>query len=164
MDTLTPKQARFIQEYLIDLNPTRAYIRAGYSVKSEAVAMAAGSRLLSNVKVAVAIAEAKQARAARTNITQDKVLRELARLGFTDMRDYIEWGPDGVTLKSSSELTADQAAAVIEVTELRNNRGAVSGVRFRLADKQAALHDLGEHVGLFPKVPLINNRTIIFDL
>lgn len=68
---LTPKQQRFVEEYLIDLNATQAAIRAGYS---ERTAEQQGSRLLSNVKVAKTINDALVSRSKRTEITADYVL------------------------------------------------------------------------------------------
>ena len=65
---LTPKQERFVAEYLIDLNATQAAIRAGYSVKT---AKQAGSENLSKPDIAKAVQDAQAARAARTEITQD---------------------------------------------------------------------------------------------
>ncbi len=71
---LTAKQERFVAEYLIDLNATQAAIRAGYSEKT---AEQQGSRLLSNAKVAAAIAEAQTKRSERTEVTQDYVLASI---------------------------------------------------------------------------------------
>ncbi len=72
--SLTPKQARFVEEYLVDLNATQAAIRAGYSAKT---AYSQGERLLRNVEVAAAVAEAKPARSERTKINQDWVIERL---------------------------------------------------------------------------------------
>ena len=74
MSDLTPKQARFVEEYLIDLNATQAAIRAGYSPKTAEVQ---GSRLLGNVKVAAAVQKAQEARSERTKINQDWVIERL---------------------------------------------------------------------------------------
>lgn len=74
---LTPKQARFVQEYLIDLNATQAAVRAGYS---ERTACEQGSRLLANVKVQEAIYAAKKKRQERTEITQDYVIGKLVEI------------------------------------------------------------------------------------
>ncbi len=74
---LTPKQERFVSEYLIDLNATQSAIRAGYSTKT---AHSCGRRLLANADVAAAIAAAKQARAEATKIDSDWVLREAVTL------------------------------------------------------------------------------------
>lgn len=74
---MTPKQARFVEEYLIDLNGSAAYRRAGYAVKSDAVARAAAARLLASVNVSHAVQEAIAARSARTEITQDYIVTSL---------------------------------------------------------------------------------------
>ncbi len=74
---LTPKQARFVQEYLIDLNATQAAVRAGYS---ERTACEQGARLLANVKVREAIQAAEKKRQERTEITQDYVIGKLVEI------------------------------------------------------------------------------------
>ena len=71
---MTPKQARFVEEYLIDLNATQAAIRAGYSAKT---ADRAGPRLLGNVEIAVAIAKAKERRSERVELSAEYVLTRL---------------------------------------------------------------------------------------
>ncbi len=76
MPKLTPKQACFVEEYLVDLNATQAAIRAGYSEKT---ADQQGSRLLANVKVAAAITKAQAKRSERTEIDQDFVLNGLTK-------------------------------------------------------------------------------------
>ena len=144
MADLTPKQARFVEEYLIDLNATQAAIRAGYSEKT---AKEQGCQLLTKLNIAEAIAEAQAERSERTGITQDMVLRELALLGFANAGEYFKWGPDGVSLKSSDELTPDQQAAVAEVSETVTEKGGT--IRMKLHDKKGALVDIGRHLGMF---------------
>lgn len=149
---LTPKQARFVQEYLIDLNATQAAIRAGYSAKT---AEQQGPRLLGNVGVAEAIAAGQAKRAERTEITADRVLTELAKIGFANMADYMGSNPGGDPFLDFSALTRDQAAALQEVTveDYVDGRGEdarqVKRVKFKLADKRAALVDVGRHLGMF---------------
>src|SRR5690606_23753564 len=79
MANLTPKQQRFVEEYLVDLNATQAAIRAGYSAKTADVA---GPRLLGNVRVAAAIAAGRAAPTERTAVSQDYVV--------TRLREYVE--------------------------------------------------------------------------
>ena len=105
---MTPKQDAFVREYLIDLNATQAAIRAGYSVRT---AEQAGSRLLSDVKISVAHKEAMDARAARVELSADRVLRELMLMGFANMLDYLTPHEDGTASVDLSKLTRDQAAA-----------------------------------------------------
>ncbi len=93
---MTTKQQLFVGEYLIDLNATRAAIRAGYSEKT---AQAIGAENLTKPIIAEAIATALEARAERTEVTQDRVLEELALIGFAEM-------PDEPVLKWADKLTA----------------------------------------------------------
>jgi phage terminase small subunit len=148
---LTPKQARFVAEYLIDLNATQAAIRAGYSEKT---ANEQGCRLLANVKVAAAIADAQDKRAGRTEITQDRVMAELAKLGFYDIRKAVRWGgapkatQEGeliypVEMVPSEDMDDSTAAAISEVSL------TAQGVKIKMVDKLAALEKLGKHLGMF---------------
>ncbi|RSV15668.1 terminase small subunit [Sphingomonas sp. ABOLF] len=77
MTSMTPKQQRFVEEYLIDLNATQAAIRAGYAPDSADVE---GCRLLGNAKVAQAIAGLKAERSERTKIDADYVLTQAVKL------------------------------------------------------------------------------------
>lgn len=86
--SLSPKQARFVEEYLVDLNATQAAIRAGYSAKT---ASQAGERLLRKVEIATAVQEAKAKRSERTEITQDMVLQRWWQLANVDMNDLVEY-------------------------------------------------------------------------
>ena len=73
---LTPKQARFVEEYLVDQNATQAYIRAGYAEKG---ARGHAARLVANGSIRAAIAERQAARSERVQIDQDAVIRRLLR-------------------------------------------------------------------------------------
>ena len=74
MANLTPKQQRFVEEYLIDLNATQAAIRAGYSEKT---AQEIGSENLSKPMVAKAIAEAQEKLSNKTQVTVEMVVQGL---------------------------------------------------------------------------------------
>lgn len=150
---LNHRQAQFVREYLVDLNATQAAIRAGYAEKTAEVC---GPRLLGNVRVAAAVEKALAERAQRTEISQDRVLRELAALGFANMADYIRVQPDGTAYVNLAGLSREQAAAIQELTvdEYTEGRGeearAVKRVKLKLADKRGSLELLGRHLGLFP--------------
>jgi phage terminase small subunit len=152
MSNLTPAQALFVQEYLVDLNATQAAIRAKYAPESAAVQ---GHRLVRKANVASAIQQAMDARAARTNVTQDRVIAELAKLGFANMADYMRTTSQGDPYLDLSNLSRDQSAAIAEVTvdDYVEGRGedarSVKRVRVKLADKRAALVDIGRHLGMF---------------
>jgi len=161
---LSDKQARFVEEYLVDLNATQAAIRAGYSQKT---AGQIGEQNLKKLEIAAAIQEAIAKRSERTEITQDMVLRELAKIGFSNMQDYMKSTKDGDPYLDFSNLTRDQAAALTEVTieDFRDGRGEdirdVRRVKFKLADKRAALVDIGKHLGMF-KDEVNHNHKIDF--
>ena len=112
---LTKKQKMFVAEYLVDLNATQAAIRAGYSEKN---AGKIGPELLGKTRISEAIQEQMDARENRTLITADKVLEELAKIGFSNLADYIQVRRDGTAYVDLSELTREQAAAVQEITVL----------------------------------------------
>lgn len=144
MAELTDKQRKFVSEYLVDLNATQAAIRAGYS---ERTAKSQGQRLLTNVDVSAALAAAQAEREQRTEITQDRVVSELAKIAFGSARDVMEWGPSGVMLKNSDDLTDDQAAGVAEVSESTTKDGG--SLKLKRHDKVKALELLGRHLGMF---------------
>ena len=141
---LTPKQQRFVDEYLVDLNATQAAIRAGYSAKT---AGSIANETLTKPEIAAAIQQAMQDRSDRTQITADAVLQELGRIGFSDMRVFATWGANGVTLNESASLKDDSARCVAEVSETRTKDGGA--IRFKLHDKVAALEKIAKHLGMF---------------
>ena len=93
---MTGKQQRFCEEYIVDLNATQAAIRAGYAAKA---AYSQGQRLLKNVEVENYIDQLKAEQSKRTGITADRVLDELAKLGFADMSEVDQF-------KASDKLRA----------------------------------------------------------
>jgi phage terminase small subunit len=151
---LTPRQLRFAQEYVIDLNATQAAIRAGYAKGSAAVQ---GSRLLINAKIQIEIGRLEKLKADELGISHERVLIELARIAFANMADYMKVDGQGYPRLDFSALTREQAAALTEVSVAEyvehggeDEEGSrVKKVRFKLADKRAALVDLGKHIGIF---------------
>jgi phage terminase small subunit len=146
---LTVKQRRFCEEYLVDLNATQAAIRAGYSPKT---ANEQGARLLVNVSIQKRIQKLMDERAKRTNITQDMVIQELAKIAFSNIGDYlkIETCKDGnfeykrLVIFDTDSIPADKKSAIQEIKQ--NSNG---GISFKLHDKIKALELLGRHLGIF---------------
>lgn len=150
---LTPKQARFVDEYMVDLNATKAATRAGYSAKT---AYSIGSELLTKLEIADAI-KARQAELSQaTGITAERVLKELERIGFSDPRKVMTWGTTGVKLKSSDELTDDEAAIIAGIKE---STGNTNTLELKLHDKVGALTKLGDHLGLWKHDPEASGKT-----
>ena len=140
---MTKKQKIFADEYLIDLNATRAYKAAYPSVKKEETARANGSRLLTNANVSKYIAERMQDRQKRTEITQDRVLEELAAIAFAMLTDYAEVKDGKVILKNTENLTEQQIRAIAGIKDRKY------GIEIKLNDKEKALELLGRHLGMF---------------
>lgn len=143
-DTFTAKQRAFIQEYLVDLNGTQAAIRAGYKAKTAAQI---ATENLKKPNIQRAIQKAMDERAERTKVTQDRIIFELAKLAFANMKDFATWGPGGIKIKNSNELSAIDTACVAELSETVTEHGGT--VRFKLHDKKQALELLGRHLKLF---------------
>lgn len=165
MAKLTPARQRFADEYLVDLNATRAYKAAYPKVKDDNVASAAATRLLGNVKVKEYIKKRMAERSQRTEIKQDRVLQELANIAFSNgamfakvverpavdpltqqpIRDA-EGKPvlcQRVELTPTDKLSPDQRAAIAGIKEGRN------GIEVSSCDKVKALELLGRHLGMF---------------
>ena len=117
---MTDKQARFCEEYMIDLNATQAAIRAGYSPKT---ANEQAARLLANVSIQNRIAQLQAEQSRRTGVSADRVVRELAKVAF-----------DLAAVQSVKVKTFGEDGLEQEV---------------KLADKLKALDLLGRHLGMF---------------
>lgn len=155
---LTLKRVAFCQAYAETGNASEAYRRAYPSSlkwKPHAVHVA-GSELLAVPEVKVRIEELRAAHMKRHEITVDKIIRELALIGFSNMLDYVQPQEDGTAYVDLSKLTREQAAAISEVVVETYTEGQGEGardvkrVRFKLSDKRGALVDLGKHLGMFP--------------
>lgn len=162
---LTAKQKIFVDEYLVDLNATRAYKAAYPNCKKEETINAAASRMLRNVKVKEYIDKRMKDREKRTEITQDKVLQELAKIAFANGTDFAK-----VVEKSCMKPIFDKAGNVIDTEEVfykdvelvltdelpedkKKAIAAIKQTKFGIAvescDKVKALELLGKHLGMF---------------
>lgn len=149
MSELNDKQRRFVDEYLIDLNATKAAIRAGYSAKT------AGSQafdLLKKPEISAAVQAGKAARSKETGIDAQTVLGELLRLARVDIAGAFY--PDG-GLKPIHEIPEDVRRAIsgVEVLEEFSGRGGDRSQvgwtkKIKFWDKARALEMLAKHLGL----------------
>ena len=137
---MTKKQKRFVEEYLIDLNATQAAIRAGYSPDT---AGSIGAENLKKPEIKSRIDKAMAERSRRTGINQDRVLQELARIGFAKITDVV----DPETAEIRTDASDDDLACIQSIKIKPNEFGTEREVK--LYDKKAALVDLGKHIGLF---------------
>jgi phage terminase small subunit len=179
MAKLTAKQQAFVDEYLIDLNATQAAIRAGYSVKR---ASEIGYQLLQKTTVSEAIGIAMAKRSRRTGISQDRILQQLAKIAFSDMKDVMEWetiqypltdwegnpilDPNGnqetdprlrIILKESKNV---DGSIIQEISE--SNKGGMITHTVKLNDRMKALELLGKHLGMWTDKQQIEVITPVF--
>lgn len=164
MNKLTDKQKIFCDEYLVDLNATRAYKVAYPKVKRDETVNAAASRMLRNVKVAEYIEQRMKDREKRTEITQDMVLQELVKVAMANGTDFarvvkrntVKIGYDergneirraydhlDVEVIDTDSLSADKKAAIAGIKQGAN------GIEVKLNDKVKALELIGRHLGMF---------------
>lgn len=153
---LSAKRQRFVNEYLKDLNATQAAIRAGYSEKTAHVQ---GPRLLGNVSIKAAVDAAIARRNKRLEVSQDKVVRELAKIGLADIKDYLSYRTEKTQVGVDEEgnpifdyqpiiemIHSDDADGTVIQEVSLSQKGVFS---FKLADKMKALELLGRHLGMF---------------
>lgn len=150
MADLTPKQAQFVHEYLIDLNATQAAIRAGYSKRT---AHAQGPRLLENVEVERAINTALAERAAETKIDAAWVLKRLAAEAEADIADLYDDDGNLLPVKQWPLIWRQGLVQGIEVEELFDGRGAdreqIGTVRkIKLDNRVKRIELIGKHIGV----------------
>jgi phage terminase small subunit len=144
---LTAKQARFVAEYLIDLNATQAAIRAGYSAK---VANREGARLLSKAVIAAAIAEAQAAQNKRLALTADEAREQNAFIAKFDPAGL--FNAQGALLHVT-EMPRHVRCALKAIKVVRKNLTTGDGVtdtvlEVQFWDKGAAIDREYKHYGL----------------
>jgi phage terminase small subunit len=138
---LTENERRFVEEYLVDLDPAQAAKRAGYP---KAPGSTLGVRRRPHVVAAIEAAIA--ARRLRTQLTADRVLQEYARIAFADIRRIADFGSGHLKVRDGADLSDDDAAAIAQLVPAPGGR---RGVRVKLYDKKSALDALARHLGLF---------------
>jgi len=154
---LTNKQKRFCQEYLIDLNATQAAIRAGYCKKN---ARQIGSENLTKLDIQQEIQKLMDKRAEKTEITAEKVLKELAKIGFADITDFVEFGPQqpGTENDNADHFIKIKSSAEVDGSLIGEVRETRSGLVFKLHDKTKALELIGKHLGMFKDVHELSGK------
>jgi len=120
-----------------------SYLSAGYQAKNKASANTLAQRLLRKVHIQERLGVIRAEAAERHKVTPDNIFMRTGSILNADMRNYMTWGPLGVTLKPSSELTPEQSAAVEEVTETVTKDGGT--VKIKLHSKTKAI-ELGAKI------------------
>lgn len=157
----TNKQKQFIDAYLADpdMNASKAYLATYAKVKNLKVAAVNASRLMAKPHVQEYLRQRMRDRERRTEITQDKVLAEIAKVAFVDIKKYLayrtartqvavdEEGEPVIGYAPIIDLadSDDVDGSVIQQVSL-SDKGTFS---FKLQDKLKALELLGRHMGIF---------------
>jgi phage terminase small subunit len=150
---LTHKQLRFVEEYLIDLNATQAYKRAGYKVQSDHSAQVNSSRLLSKAVIAEKIKEKIAERSAAAGITADDVWREWRYIACSDIGDILDFTGEKPKLKPVNTIPESARRSIKSVKVRHHLEGhgdqarEVEIMEFTLWDKPAALAIVARAMG-----------------
>jgi len=144
---LTPKQARFVAEYLVDLNGTQAAIRCGYSPHTARVQ---GAKLLTLPAISEAVAAGKAKQGERLELKADVVLLELLRIAMSDVGQLFD---EAGQLRPLNDIPIDVRRAIAGIEVLKRNVTAGDGQmdsvhKIKLWDKTKALDTLAKHLGL----------------
>ena len=141
---MTPKQRKFVDEYLIDLNATQAAIRAGYSPHT---AEQQGHQLLEKTLVSAAVKKAMAERSRRTGIAADRIINELARIAFSNAADVINPLDGSILPEAERDDTAAVQSVRTKTTPTKN--GSAREHEVKLYDKLRALELLMRHLGMY---------------
>lgn len=145
-EVLTDKQELFCQEYMKDLNGRQAAIRAGYSQDS---ATEIAYEHLIKPHIQNYIQELKAKRAEKLEISAEKVLAELAKIGFSDLGEYLN---EDYSLKALNDIKGKTGViASIQIDETENDFGKNRTIKYKLWDKLQALEKIARHIGFFEK-------------
>lgn len=162
MAALTPKQQRFVDEYLVDLNGTQAAIRAGYAARSADVTAA---RLLGNASVQAAVSAGQAAQQKRTQVTADRLVDELALIAFSDLGQVLDFSGPVPRLRPANEISEAARRALASVKVRREAGGEddppADVVEFKLWPKLDAIDKLARRLGFYaPEKVDLNLKTV----
>lgn len=145
MGQVTPKQQRFVEEYLVDLNASEAAKRAGYKEKT---ARHQGSRLLTKANIQRLIQVKQAERSQATGVTANRVVEELRRVALSDVRKLFD---EQGNLKAMDALDEETAAAIaaVDIVTASHDDAPIMVKKVKLWDKGAALDKLMRHLGAY---------------
>lgn len=143
---LTPKQILFVDCYLgaAKRTATTAALMAGYKDKSGSQA----SALMSNPYVSAYLKKRRGDLARRLEVTQEKIVGELAALTFAKPTDFLRWRNGALTVTDSDQIPDDLVGSVKSIEPVVGKKGRVVGLKVRFHDKVAAAKLLAQHLGM----------------
>jgi len=144
--SLTPKQQRFADEYLIDLNATQAAIRAGYSPKT---ANEQGARLLAKASIRAYIDQRMAEHSRRTGINQERIIRELARISLVNPANVVNFETGEIRATATEDDLAAISSVKVKTIGYTDDGVPLIEREVRFHDKNRALELLGKRFGMF---------------
>ena len=149
--TLTGRQRNFVDEYMANGQNGAAAYRKAYRSKTSSIQCGMlAQALLRHPVVAQTIRSklrtlelTRQNRFEALQITEERIIDVLSTLALFDPREIIQWGPRGVTVTRSTDLPIEAVFVIREILVL-----ADGGMRFKFADRRAALMDLARIRGM----------------
>lgn len=141
---LTPRQSRFVDEYLLEPNATQAAIKAGYSKNG---ASAAAARLLANVKVQQVLQERMDDRAQRTQVDADYVLHRLHSIDQLDIIDILDDAGNVRPVKEWPKVWR-QSITAADLHEMQTGDVMTVVRKIKWPDKLKTLELIGKHVSV----------------
>ena len=160
----------FVNEYLTCFQVYRAFKKCGYGTGNESADREQATLLYRRPNVQQAIQDEVDRRCKTSEITEKSVMAELAKIGFSDIKNFMSWDAEGNVVFKASDLLAAQESGAIESFEIRETtrwevvpeldkegkiikykRVAVTvpSYKFKLYEKKSALIDMGKHIGMF---------------
>ena len=147
---LTADNRRFIDDYLVDLNGTRAY-RVTYPGANYSTARTESGKLLAKPHIRAEVRAAQADRRRRTNVGGDKVVRELSRIAFADVADLFDEGGRLLPIRRVP-LETRRAIAGVKVKRVMEGFQQVEVIDIKFCDKLGALEKLCRHLGLTQEI------------
>jgi len=145
---LSPRHARFVQEFLRDGNATQAYLRAGYAPRG---AQPSASRLMRRPDVAAAIAAGRQRLGRAADLSVERLAQEYARIAFASVDDFITVDADGGVRLDLAKASAAERAGIVEL-KIRTHSKQEQQITLKLGKLQA-LAALTKQMGVLVEAP-----------
>lgn len=165
--SLSEQERTWCLEFLIDFDATGAAKRAGYPVRKCAKAGVANMR---NDLCRKELDRLKNDLLYKAHLTPEAILLELAKIGFSNIDDYLKKDTDGNVIGFDfSQCTRQQMAAISELTIKESMEGSpddkerVREIKLKLHGKREALVDLGKHYGVFKEQDLNFNFALVLS-
>ena len=153
----TPKQRLFIEAYLIHRNATKAAIAAGFSERS---ANNQGTRLMANDAIRAEIEARLASTLDRYAVTSDRIMRELAKIGFGNIDDFVVVQDDGSLTVDFGTATREQMASLKSIETIDGAAPGVRRIKISMSDKRQALMDLAKLRRMLPADRLEHSGSI----